>query len=75
MKQISKMYFKQLIGHLDFKQLIRLFIVGILIFYFVNKVVDSVNKLQEAKIGTLFRKITEELVEGRRQCCCIFMFM
>ena len=43
---------------------IRIVVLGILFIYFVNKVADSVNKLKEAKIGTLFRRITEDTVEG-----------
>ena len=49
---------------MDFRRLTRLLILSALICYFVNTVVESVIKLQEAKIGTLFRKITEDTVEG-----------
>ena len=41
----------------------RLLILGTLICYFAYKVVESVIKLQDAKIGTLFRKISEKTVE------------
>ena len=62
--------FVSIFHRMNFRRLIRLLILGALFFYFVLKVIDSVYKLQEGKIGTLFRKITEDLVEGRRQCYC-----
>lgn len=49
---------------MDSRNWIRIVILGTLFLYFVNKVVDSVNKLEDAKIGTLFRRITEDTVEG-----------
>lgn len=52
---------------MDFIQLIRVLVLALLLGYFVTKVVDSTTKLQEAKIGTLFRRITKETVEGRSQ--------
>ena len=50
---------------MDFKNIIRLFVVIALICYFVNKVISSVIKEREGKIGTLFRRVTEDTVEGR----------
>ena len=61
------------ISRTDYRNLIRIIILGILILYFVTKVVNSVNKLHEAKIGTLFRKITDDTVEGGGHCYCIEM--
>ena len=45
--------------------MIRLFVVIALICYFINKVITSVIKEREGKVGTLFRRVTEDTVEGR----------
>ena len=56
---------------MDSRNWIRIVILGCLFLYFVNKVVDSVNKLEEAKIGTLFRRITEDTVQGGNLFLCL----
>ena len=59
---------------MKFKHLIRLFVLIALICYFINKVISSVIKEWEGKIGTLFRRVTDDEVEGRRSCHCVEMF-
>ena len=47
-----------------FKRPIRLLVFAVLAGYFTSKVIEAINKLQEAKIGTTFGRIVEAKVEG-----------
>ena len=47
-----------------FKRPIRLLVFAVLACYFTSKVIEAINKLQEAKIGTTFGRIVDAEVEG-----------
>ena len=49
---------------MDLNGPIKVLVISILIFYTSLKVFEAARKLIEGKIGTLFRKINEEEVEG-----------
>ena len=49
---------------MDLKRPIKVLVMAILICYTTVKVFEAARKLNDGKIGTLFRKINEETVEG-----------
>ena len=49
---------------MDLNGPIKVLVISVLIFYTSMKVFEAARKLKEGKIGTLFRKINEEEVEG-----------
>ena len=48
---------------MDLKRPIKVLVMAILICYTTVKVFEAARKLNEGKIGTLFRKINQETVE------------
>ena len=51
---------------MDLKRPIKLMVISVLIFYTTLKVYEATNRLSEGKIGTLFKRINHETVEGSR---------
>ena len=49
---------------MDLKRPIKVLVMSVLICFTTVKVFEAASKLREGKIGTLFRKINQETVEG-----------
>ena len=51
-------------------QLARLFVLSLLVYYFITKIIDASTKLQEGEIGISVERRKEELVEGSKLHLC-----
>ena len=57
---------------MDLKRPIKVLVMSVLICFTTVKVFEAARKLKEGKIGTLFRKINEETVEGSTNSSSLF---